>query len=131
MLVDGLDTLAKEGNRETRAKAYAYHCAATKPTFIICVFIIAKYSALIEPIVNALQAKSLDLFSCSAHVKRILTVVNEHRASVDICIRNILDEAEEFAASICTDLHLPRVAGRQTHRSNPSSRSPSDYWKIS
>lgn len=70
-IVTALDTLSKDGNRETRTKAFQLHCAATKTSFIICKFLIAKYSTILEPIVNALQAKSVDLFSCSAHIKRI------------------------------------------------------------
>lgn len=82
-IVSGLDTLSKDGNRETRAKAFQLHCAATKSTFIISTFLIAKYSTLLEPVVNALQAKSIDLFSCSTHIKRILTLVRQHRANAE------------------------------------------------
>lgn len=131
MIVAGLDTLAKEGNTETRAKAFQLHCAATKSLFIICVFIIAKYSALIEPVVNALQSKSLDLFSCSKHINRILSVLNEHRTNIDICIQGLLDDAEKFAEHIGVELHIPRVISRQTHRSNPPSSDFSDHWKKS
>lgn len=130
-LVDGLDALAKEGNPDTRKTAFLLQCAATKSVFIISVFTIAKYSAIIEPVVNALQAKSLDLFSCSRHVNRILTVLNEHRTSADSGMQSIFDEAQEFADEIGVGLHLPRVASRQTHRSNPPSSDHNDYWKKS
>lgn len=131
MIIAGLNTLSKEGNRETRAKAFQLHCAATKSIFIICVFIIAKYSALIEPIVNALQSKSLDLFSCSKHINRIVNVLNDHRANVDSVNQSLLDATQEFCEIIGVELQMPRVSSRQTHRSNQPSADFADYWKKS
>lgn len=130
-MVVGLETLSREGNRETRAKAFQLHSAATKPMFIICVFIIAQFSAMIEPVVNALQSKSLDLLSCSKHINKILSLLNEHRTKVDDDIEDLLDTAGKFAEKFDVELSMPRTTGRQTHRSNQPSTSPSDYWKKS
>lgn len=117
-IVDGLDALSKEGNWNTRATAYQLHAAATKPTFIICCFLIAKYSALLEPVVNALQSKSLDLFQCAQHIKRISSVISEHRKSADNIIEDFLNDASAAAQNVDVDLDLPRITARQLHRSN-------------
>lgn len=130
-VMDALDTLSVKGNRKTRAAADVLYCAASKPEFIICVFMIAKYSLLLEPVVNALQAKSLDLFSCSSHIKRIISNLEKDRENADDEILNLLKEAGEFAELIDVELTVPRTAKRMQYRSNHPSSNPTDYWRTS
>nr|CAI5828883.1 unnamed protein product [Callosobruchus analis] len=68
-LVKSLETLSVEGNYATRKSAYQLHSAVTKPVFIVSLQTIAKYSAVIEPVVNALQAKSIDMISVGNTLK--------------------------------------------------------------
>lgn len=130
-LIQGLETLSIEGNPMTRTKAFQLHAVATKPTFIICTFMIAKYSAILEPVVNALQSKSLDLFKCVDHIEKILSIISEHRENADSVIAEILEEATTAAGSIDVELDLPRLTQRQQHRSNHPASSPTEYWKRS
>lgn len=131
MLVNGLDALSKEGNDATRKGAFQLISAATKSMFIICVCVMAKYSALLEPVVNVLQSKSLDLMQCAEHIKRILSVINEHRKNVDSVTNSLVDDAKEIAEKLGIQLNLPRVVGRQQHRSNQPFEKFSEYWKRS
>lgn len=103
-----LDNLSEEGNRETRAAAVQLYAAATQSTFIISLFLIAKYSALLEPVVNVLQSKSLDLFKCGEHIKRILTDITDHRQNADSTTNLILDDAKKMAENLHIELKLPR-----------------------
>lgn len=130
-IVNALLTLSTEGNAKTRSAAFQLHSAATKPVFIICTSIIAKYSDILEPVVNGLQSKSLDLLKCKDHLDRISTVISSHRTAVDTVIDEILDEAKEIANSIDIELDMPRLTQRQQHRSNQPASNPNDYWKIS
>ncbi|XP_056635969.1 52 kDa repressor of the inhibitor of the protein kinase-like [Diorhabda sublineata] len=66
-LVKSLEKLSVEGNYATRKSAYQLHSAVTKPVFIVALQTIAKYLAVLEPVVNALQAKSIDMISLGAH----------------------------------------------------------------
>ncbi|XP_017489347.1 PREDICTED: uncharacterized protein LOC108377586, partial [Rhagoletis zephyria] len=130
-IVNALLTLSTEGNAKTRSAAFQLHSAPTKPVFIICTSIIAKYSDILELVVNGLQSKSLDLLKCKDHLDRIPTVISSHRTAVDTVIDEILDEAKEIAKSIDIELDMPRLTQRQQHRSNQRASSPNDYWKIS
>lgn len=130
-IVAALDTLSRDGNRETRSTAFQLHAAATKSTFIICVFLIAKYSALLEPVVNALQSKSLDLFQCKTHIDRIVSVIAEDRRNVDTVTNLILNDSETIAEILDIELNLPRIVENQKHRSNQPSKNFSDYFKKS
>lgn len=80
---------------------------------------------ILEPIVNALQSKSLDLFYCLKHVKVIKAVIGDHRSNADDIIINLLKDAEEIGV----ELNPPRIVRRQQYRSNHPSEDVSDYWK--
>ncbi|XP_049843112.1 52 kDa repressor of the inhibitor of the protein kinase-like [Schistocerca gregaria] len=55
-IVEALAILHKEGDRETKQKAWQLYCTLTSPTFIVTLKVIAKYSAKLEPVTNILQS---------------------------------------------------------------------------
>lgn len=77
---------------------------------------IAEYSAILEPVVNALQSKSLDLFKCKNHIEKILSIISGHREEADKVIEDILEEARATAQAIDIELYLLRLTQRQQHR---------------
>ncbi|KAJ8873880.1 hypothetical protein PR048_024716 [Dryococelus australis] len=56
------------GKYATRKFAYQLHSAVLKPLFIVALITIANYSAVLEPVVNALQAKSMNLIADSDRI---------------------------------------------------------------
>lgn len=130
-IVEGLERLTEEGNDLTRKSAFQLHCAATKPSFLVCLVLIAEYSALIQPIANILQSKSLDLLQCMEHIKRILAVVADHRQKADDKFTNLFSTAEQMAHNIGVDLQLPRFVKRQNRLSDHPITTPAEYWKVS
>lgn len=130
-IVAGLNTLSKEGNRETREAAVPLHAAATKAKFIMCVCLISKYSAILEPIANVLQTKTLDLFQCTERVKDIISLISEHRTNVDSVSNLLFDDATEIAEKLDVELKLPRIVQKQKHRANHPSQNVADYFKKS
>lgn len=96
-IVKALELLSTEGNNSaTRSNAFQLLCAATKPVFIICLSIISKYSAILEPVVNSLQGKSIDLFSCTSHIRSIGSTIIEQRADADNLIKEIFIDAKKI-----------------------------------
>lgn len=130
-IVQALDKLAQEANVATRKAAFQLHCSATTPVFIISTCIIAKYSAFLEPVVNVLQGKTMDVFQCSGHIKKIVSTVKAHRLSPDSEMKAIYTSAEIIAQQLQVTLSLPRVTERQVHRSNPPANSLEEYCKRS
>jgi hypothetical protein len=130
-IVKGLSDISREGNEASRKRAYQLHCAAVKSVFIICVQLIAKYSGILEPIANALQSKTIDMYVCMSHIKGIISVINDHRSNADIESQNILDTSIRIAAAFGTDIQVPRVVSRQQHRSNHPAETLCDFWKRS
>lgn len=127
VLLESLVTLSNQGNSETRNKAFLLHCTATKPMFIVSVLIIAKYSALLEPVVNALQAKSLDLLKCADHIRTLTSIIKKHREDVDAELTDILADATILAQKLNIALEVPIVG----QRSNLLASTFSQYCKRS
>lgn len=130
-LVQRLKQLSEEGNTATGKVAFQLYCAATKSQFIICVGLIAKYSALLEPVVNALQSKIIDMLQCANHIKRILIVIKNHRQTADVVRQDLFAAANETAENIGVELQQPRIIKQQQHRSNPPASTPVEFWKRS
>nr|CAI5829487.1 unnamed protein product [Callosobruchus analis] len=130
-LVKSLETLSVEGNYATRKSAYQLHSAVTKPVFIVSLQTIAKYSAVIEPVVNALQAKSIDMISVGKHIRNIKDILRNDREFPDRISNEILQKARAVAMDLNIEISVPRLAHKQTHRSNPPSDNDNEYWRRS
>ncbi|KAJ8949879.1 hypothetical protein NQ318_010513 [Aromia moschata] len=102
-----------------------------KVFFIFCVCLIAKYSALLEPVVYILQGKTLDLVKCTQHIKQIISVITDHRAAAKEHTKELVDEATEIGEALDVELCIPRVVGKQQYRSNPSATNLTEYFKRS
>lgn len=78
---------------------------------------------------NALQAKSLDLFSCTSHINTIVSTITDHRTNADNLIEEILDDAKKIAKELNVELTLPRIVQSENYRANHPDETASDYWK--
>nr|CAI5869342.1 unnamed protein product [Callosobruchus analis] len=123
--------LSRLWNYATRKSAYQLHSAVTKPVFIVSLQTIAKYSAVIEPVVNALQAKSIDMISVGKHIKNIKDILRNDREFPDRISNEILQKARAVAMDLNIEISVPRLAHKQTHRSNPPSDNDNEYWRRS
>lgn len=123
-VVRALLTLSKDGNNATRKSAFQLHCAATNSQFIVSVCLIAKYSELLQPVVNALQSKSIDLLQCANHnIKRINDTLTKHPETADVQSESLIAEAESIADDLEIDFSMPRITNRQKHRANPPAQT--------
>ncbi|GBP40564.1 hypothetical protein EVAR_7563_1 [Eumeta japonica] len=87
-----------------------------------------KYSALLEPAVKAVQSIALDMVKASQHVKRILQLLKSHRDNPERVTDEIIKEATVVAEKVGLEediTSMPRIVGKQRHRSNHPAESPS------
>ncbi|KAL4122488.1 hypothetical protein QTP88_014810 [Uroleucon formosanum] len=103
LIVEALEYLKVNGNKDTSLKATCHLNSVTTSQFIVCLRIIAKYSATIEPITNSLQGINCDLFSANKHIKDLIKYISDDRANNEemflILMKDInmyLNELEEF-----------------------------------
>jgi hypothetical protein len=129
--VNGLEKLSKEDNYVTQKTAFQLNNAVKDSTLILCLILISKYSALLEPVANVLQAKHLDLFSCTDHIKKILNIVKNNCRNAEDEIENLLADSQSLAQIIGVTFQKPRAIERQKNRSNPPSINETEFWETS
>lgn len=130
-IISALQKLSLIGNNQTRKTAFQLHATTTTGKFVVAVALIAKYSAILEPVVNALQSKALDLLQCSEHIRRILGVIKSHRNDPEQITRVLMENAKSIAEKCGLELLLPRIVDKQKHRSNPPASNKEEYWRRS
>ncbi|CAH1115297.1 unnamed protein product [Psylliodes chrysocephalus] len=113
----------------TRKSAYQLHSAVTKSSLVVALTIVAKHSALLEPVLNALQALSIDLIQLQEHINVILNVLNKNRQDADLVTAEIIIKAQDLVRELEIEISIPRLDNKQIHRSNYPLDSDSDYWK--
>ncbi|XP_067118862.1 52 kDa repressor of the inhibitor of the protein kinase-like [Centruroides vittatus] len=134
VIMEALETLSRDGNSATRNHAFQLRAAASRVSFILCLLLIAKYSVLMEPVVNVLQSVTLDAIKASQHIKNIMQLFKRHRDDADKVTDEILRDAFVIAKTLGLEedmTSVPCIFGRQSYRSNHPARSPSEYWKRS
>ncbi|XP_031341628.1 zinc finger MYM-type protein 1-like [Photinus pyralis] len=134
-IVEGLHLLSNEGNKDTKQKAFQLYSAVTSTVFIVCLEIVAKYSAQLEIVAQMLQGVEVDLMRVSKHIERLVEVLGADRQNDEneftALMKNVAKTAEDLGLTLTT----PRVTKKQCHRSNVPSSSGSmniaDYYRRS
>ncbi|XP_050515128.1 52 kDa repressor of the inhibitor of the protein kinase-like [Diabrotica virgifera virgifera] len=130
-IAEALQTLSTEGNRDTRQKAFQLHCAVTNTAFVICLHVIAKYSAKLEIVTQMLQGVSVDILKISKHIQKVTELFSSDRQNGEKEFDNIMANVETTANKLGIELTCPRVAARQVHRPNHSTQTINEYYRKS
>lgn len=89
---------------------------------------------MLKPVVNALQSITLDVVKASQHVKCILQLLKSHRDNPERVTDEIIKDATIVAEKVGLEediTSMPRIVGKQRHRSNHPAESPSEFTKRS
>lgn len=121
-----LETMQMEGNAATsRSASMLLHSLKTSSN-IIGLAVAQHVSSLLLPLTTLLQAKSIDLIACCAEVDAIVAILKQKRESPG-AFSDIFAKASALCSLAGTEITVPRLAGRQQHRSNANvAISPSD-----
>ncbi|XP_068127350.1 52 kDa repressor of the inhibitor of the protein kinase-like [Hyperolius riggenbachi] len=128
-IFEQLHVLATTAAGKTRQDAYQLQCASSTGNFVVSLIIISTYSAMLEPVTQALQAVELDILAVSGHVQNLLAIFRSHRTDAANHFKIIFEKAEDLAKSIGTELLIPRQCGRQVHRANVDSCNTEEYFR--
>jgi len=131
LIVEALEYLKLNGNKDTSLKATCHLNSVTTSQFIVCLRIIAKYSATIEPITNSLQGVNCDLFSANKHIKDLIKYISDDRANNEEMFLTLMKDINMYLNELGITLMTPRVSSKQTLRNNPPSSGPEDYYRKS
>ncbi|CAI6364084.1 unnamed protein product [Macrosiphum euphorbiae] len=93
--------------------------------------IMAKYSAILEPVTNMLQGVSVDLYKVSEHINSLLILFDNHRNDADNIFQTLFNEAKSMAIDLDIVITHPRTVKKQSLRANYETESCEDYYRVS
>ena len=67
-------------SQSTRQTAHQLRCAAGTTVFLICLKIIAKYSGMLQPVTQQLQAVDMDMVGVRDHIDLLIKAFRAHRS---------------------------------------------------
>lgn len=79
-IVEAVNYLKINGNKGTSVKSVYIFNSITALQFLVCLRVIAKYSAIIEPVTNKLQGVDIDLFSVHRRVQKLTDIISAVRS---------------------------------------------------
>ena len=90
---------------------------------------ISRYSSLLEPVTQSLQAVQLNLLNVQNHVSNLLDVFLNHRGNANSFFKeNVFDRVTEISEALNIDLAIPRICAKSVMRDNYPSSSVEDYF---
>ena len=96
-IVKALNKFSVFSSGHVRPEAHQLHTTITSSVSIVSLAIIAKYSAMLEPICQMLQAPTIDLLKVKKHVAFLLNIFENHRENAEKTFRDIFIEVEHLA----------------------------------
>ncbi|KMQ93995.1 52 kda repressor of the inhibitor of the protein kinase-like protein [Lasius niger] len=118
-------------NSKTKVNAHQLYTTATTPTYIVTLLVIAIYSAKLEPVCNQLQQVNMNIKAINDHVAKLTNVPQSHRNNALIQFTAIFEKAQKICEELDIEFKRPRVAARQTQRSNQPSENVEDFFRRS
>ncbi len=112
-----------------RTEAQQIVASITSFTFIIGFLTVYQYLSHLAGITVKLQREALDILDAHQLIASTTTTYKEERKNVDSGFDTIYTQSVRMADAVGTTVGMPRITGRQQHRSNPESTSPFDYFK--
>lgn len=130
-IIEALNYLKINGNRDTSVKSLYIFNSITTLQFLVCLRVIAKYSAIIEPVTNILQGVDVDLFGVQIHIQKLIDIISAGRTNSEQVFKILMKDIKNYADDVGIDFVVPRISLRQTLKSNHPTKNPIDYYRIS
>ena len=96
-------------------------------TFIIGFLTVYRYLSHLNGITVTLPWATCDIMKAHQLIASVTTTYKEERKNVDSGFSDIYAQSERMANAVGTTVGMPRLTGRQQHRTNPVSSTPLDY----
>ena len=97
-------------SESTHQTAHQLRCAAGTTVFLICLKIIAKYSVMLEPVTQQLQAVDMDMMGVRDHIDLLMKAFRDHRNGADrVFSEDVIPEVKILAEELGIELtmHMP------------------------
>ena len=128
-LEDIKDSACSEWNHDTRKDAQSQFLALTRFPFIFSLVVTKEVLGYTKALSTKLQGRYIDVVRAYNEVSFVQKVLESARNDVDSFHNRIYAASLAIARKVNVDEKLPRTTGRQQHRCNVPSSSPSEYYK--
>ena len=129
-IFDCLADLEMTAAGQTGQTAHVLLSACSSCTFLICLFIVANYSSILEPVAQMLQSVQLDVVKAQQHISSLINIIKNHRDHAEEHFwDDILSKARPLADKLGIELVLPGICSRQTHRANSTGMDFETYYR--
>ena len=127
--VDKYGDLYADWDPPNHTEAQQIVASITSFSFIVGFLTVYQYLSHLAGITVKLQRQASDIIQAHQQVQSIITTYKDERRNVDRGFGHIFTHSERMAEAVGATVCMPRIAGRQIHRSNPQSSTPFDYFK--
>ena len=132
-LVSCFENISAEGSRswtpDSLTDANTLQLAISTTEFLSALVITSSTLSYLMALTKSLQSEAKDIVQAVSEINNLSSVLQDLRENVDKYHDQWFAEVEQLSASIGTEPSLPRLCGRQTHRSNIPSQTPKEYYR--
>lgn len=132
-IVRCFEAISDEGpskwSREALTDAYTLCIAITATDFMSALVITSSCLGYLMALTKSLQSEAKEIVEAVSEINTCMSVFEDLRNNVDMYHDVWFGEVDKLAIAVGTELSLPRLCGRQTHRSNIPSQTPKEYYR--
>ncbi len=121
-----------DGESVNKASGYLFQLESS--TFLISFQILLQFFQLLREVTIKLQMRATDVVYALKTVKEVVSMLTSMRASSTAEFHKLFLAAAKLGKLLNGnhfELTMPRLSGRQSHRSNPPSTTAEEYYRIS
>ncbi|XP_054278286.1 52 kDa repressor of the inhibitor of the protein kinase-like [Macrosteles quadrilineatus] len=129
-IVDALTLITTWKDSKSSSTASTLLNSLCTPEFLISMLVLIDILKITLPLSRLLQTPSLDSNMASQAVTNTLTTIQVKRTQVETNFSKVFVEFTELAKVVDVEVRLPRLASKQTKRSNHPG-TPEEYYRRS
>jgi len=115
---------------DSKSKANSLLHAVSNFEFIIPQITMMKCLSILKPLSIKLQKRDIDVYEAYSHIRDLKGELQDIRADIEKYCSDWYSMATTTARKANIKPSMPRIVGRQQHRSNVEAGTPKDYYKI-
>lgn len=112
-----------------RADAASLSLVLNRFPFIFRLMVTKEVLGMTKGLSIKLQKRAMDIAKAFDEIGTVKATLQKSRDGVEAFRERVFDKAKAIAADVDVEVSVPRVVGRQVHRSNTPSSSPSQHFR--
>ena len=134
-IVACMESISSEGSSKWSPDSLTDSCtlllAITTTDFLSALVITNACLKYLLALTRSLQAEAKDIIQAVSEINHIKAALRDVRDKIDAHHGEWFSTVEQMCANVGIQPSLPRVCGRQQHRSNVPAQTPSEYYRRS